>query len=91
MLFVRFCLDRPDTAALRAQNRQDHHAYLRSGAANLVMAGPLSDGQGGEIGSCYLVEAQDALEVPRFHDADPFTRAGIYQTVHIVHWDKRLG
>lgn len=92
MLFVRFCLDGPDGPELRAMHRDSHRAYLRAESpVRLVMAGPLGDGRGGEIGSCHIVEADDETEARRFHEADPYTRAGVYRTVHIAPWDKRIG
>jgi uncharacterized protein YciI len=91
MLFLRLCIDRGDSLDLRTAHRDDHRAYLASGAASIVQAGPLLNDVGEMIGSLIIVEADDIADVRRFHDDDPFTRAGLFETVLLSRWDKHIG
>lgn len=91
MLFLRLCLDRSDSPDLRTAHRDDHRAYLASGAASIVQAGPLLDDSGQMIGSLIIVEADDIDDVRRFHEEDPFTRAGLFETVLLSRWDEHIG
>lgn len=91
MLFLRLCLDKSDGGGLRQVHRDDHRAYLASSAASIFQAGPLLDGDGRMIGSLIIVDADDIDDVRRFHDDDPFTRAGLFETVLLSRWDKHIG
>ncbi|AEG51622.1 YCII-related protein [Sphingobium chlorophenolicum L-1] len=92
MLYLRMCFDKPDMLALREEHRQAHRAYLASGVVKLLQAGPMmSDDDSHNIGSFMVVEADDLQTVKKFHDEDPFTKAGLFDEVRICHWDRHIG
>jgi hypothetical protein len=84
VLFVLHCLDRADAHAIRANTREAHLAYAREHAGMIRLAGPLLDDDGETmVGSVFVVEADDAAAVQRFHRDDPYTRAGLFERVDI--------
>lgn len=91
MLFLRLCIDKSDGLDLRKAHRDDHRAYLGSGVAHIVQAGPLLDEQGDMAGSMIIVDADSLDDVRRFHDNDPFTRAGLFQDVRLYRWERHIG
>jgi uncharacterized protein len=93
MLYLKLAYDRPGTAATRDSVREAHRAYLRQGPVRLVQAGPfcVSDTDDTNLGSFMILDAPDRAAVQRFHDNDPFTKAGVYGEVHIHRWDKHVG
>ncbi len=93
MLYLKLCYDRPGTGELRNRLRDEHRAYLRGGPPKLVQAGPfcVDDVDDTNLGSFMILEATSYEEVVRFHEGDPFTKAGIYGDVHIHRWDKHVG
>lgn len=91
MLYVRLCLDKPDVLTLRQEHRPAHRAYLQSGAGKIVQAGPLLGEDGAMVGSMIILEADSLAEVERFHDNDPFTQVGLFETVKLLHWDRHIG
>ena len=92
MLYIRLCFDRPGTEALRNQHRAEHRAYLASGVVKLVQAGPLMDDANEHNVASFMVVEADSLEVvKRFHENDPFTKAGLFGEVRIHRWDRHIG
>ncbi|MDB5576360.1 MAG: YCII-related protein [Bradyrhizobium sp.] len=91
MLYLRLCLDKADALALREQHRADHRAYLQSGIAAIVQAGPLLGIEGQMVGSMIILEAGSMDEVERFHEGDPFTKVGLFDQVHMLQWDRHIG
>ena len=83
MYFVLYCLDRPDSMALRLANRPAHLDYARS-QPSIRMAGPLLGADGESmVGSMFVLEVPDRAAADAFHQADPYTRAGLWQRVDI--------
>lgn len=91
MLYLRLCLDKAGALALRQEYRADHRAYLQSGAGTIVQAGPLLGADGEMVGSMIILEADSLEEVGRFHEGDPFTKAGLFGQVHLLQWDRHIG
>jgi uncharacterized protein YciI len=91
MQFMVYCLDKPESGALRAANRAAHLEYLKGYMSNIVTAGPLltEDGQT-MIGSLLLVEFPARSDAERFSVGDPYRKAGLFQTVTITPWRKVL-
>jgi uncharacterized protein YciI len=38
-----------------------------------------------------VVEADSLADVKRFHDNDPFSRAGLFERADVVMWDRHIG
>ena len=95
MLFCTHAVDRAGALPVRLAHYQAHKAFLSDTAAfgiRIVMSGPLvaDDGEA-MIGSLFLVEAETRDAVERFHAADPFKAAGIWEAVSIRRFNRRQG
>lgn len=100
MLYLRLCFDRAGSTELRETHREAHRAYIKShvsgaepGKAKVILAGPLcvSDTDDTNVASMMIVEAGSLDVVREFHDRDPFTVNGLYESADIRRWDKHLG
>ncbi|MCE9659994.1 MAG: YciI family protein [Burkholderiales bacterium] len=80
MLFAFMLFDAPGTAALRAQIRPEHKAYLAGVADRMAFAGPLTGEDGAMNGSLLVIDFPDRAAALTWLHEEPFTRAGIYGT-----------
>ncbi|MGE4529381.1 MAG: YciI family protein [Rhodospirillaceae bacterium] len=87
MLFAVTCLDKPDSLALRLANRDAHLAFAK--AQPFIIGGPLlsDDGQT-MIGSLLVIEAPDRAALDVLLAADPYAKAGLFQSVTIHPYKK---
>jgi uncharacterized protein len=81
--FILHCLDHPGALDRRMAVRPQHLDYIKTHAAMVRVAGPLLDAEGGFIGSCFILEAEDAAAVDAFVADDPYTKANLFATVRI--------
>ncbi|MBI1777679.1 MAG: YciI family protein [Proteobacteria bacterium] len=89
MLFAIYRLDKPNAVELRLKTRPVHLDYLRSQSHRLFTAGPvLADDGKTPIGSLLLVECTNEAEARAFAAADPYDRAGLFQSLTIHPWRK---
>ena len=92
MLFIATCIDQPDGAAVRQENRPAHLAYLASLGPKARAAGALlSADQRAVVGSLLIFEAADAAEVAALLAADPYAKAGLFATVDVKPWRQAVG
>ena len=91
MQYVIYCLDKPESLEIRKANRDAHLAHLRKHADSIIAAGPLltADG-GGMIGSMLAMEFASRAEADAFVAADPYGKAGLFQSVTVTPWKKVL-
>ena len=84
MQFAIYCLDKDGHTQTRLDNRPAHAEHLKAHNDQLLLAGPLlSDDGSAMIGSLLVVEMQDRAAVDRFLAADPYTKAGLFQSVAV--------
>ncbi len=83
MLFALICTDRPGGLDLRMATRPAHLAYLEAQAARIMSAGGLLDPEGKPCGSLLVVEAADRAEAEALAAADPYARAGLFESTLI--------
>jgi uncharacterized protein YciI len=83
MLFAITNLDKPDSLALRAATREIHLGYLDSIVGQLVLAGPMLNAENQPIGSLLVVEAENEAAAAAFAAADPYAKAGLFESVTI--------
>lgn len=86
MLFALICTDRPDGLNLRMATRAEHLRYLESLGARLKAAGPFTNDEGSPVGSLVIIEAEDRAAAKAMADADPYARAGLFDSVEIRPW-----
>jgi uncharacterized protein len=84
MLYLIYCEDRPDGAAIRAQQREAHFAYLARHQEILLLGGALLAEDGTtRIGSSFVINVPDRATAEDFSRNEPFTRAGLFKEVRI--------
>jgi len=93
MFFLVFATDKPGALETRRENKKAHVAHLDAGSAGLkvLQTGPWLGDDGNEAGSMLIFEADDRGSVEAFMDADPYARAGLFETVQIRSWSWNRG
>lgn len=95
MLFTIYALDKPEGLPTRLANYEAHKAFLQTSSEHgvrIVMSGPLVQDDGETMkGSLFLIEAPDRATVEAFNRADPFYAAGLWETINIVAFLRRVG
>lgn len=84
-LFAFVCADKPGHLNVRMDTRPAHVEHLNALNASgvLKMAGPFLDSDGKPNGSLVIVEAETIEAARAIADADPYTKAGLFQSVEV--------
>lgn len=91
MHYVVHCLDHDGAVGTRLANYEAHKAYLAAATVKTVISGPLlADDNETMIGSCFVLEADSLAEVQAFNSNDPFNKVGLWKTVSIRPFLKRV-
>jgi uncharacterized protein len=82
-------LDKPGSAELRAATRPAHLEYLTKNVNLLLAGGALinDDGTGGH-GGVIILDTDDRAAAERFVKEDPYTKAGLFESVTVTRWRK---
>ncbi len=81
--------DKPDHGNLRAELRDAHLAFLNANLDKLLAAGAvIDDDGGGGHGGILIVDTDDRAEAEAFAADDPFTKAGLFESVTVTRWRK---
>ncbi|MGY5779902.1 YciI-like protein [Rhizobium sp. LEGMi135b] len=85
MLFAFVCKDKPGHLNVRMETRPAHVEHLNklNAEGTLKMAGPFLDAEGKPNGSLVIVEAESVEAAVAIADADPYTKAGLFESVEI--------
>ncbi len=83
MLFVLICTDKPGSLDVRLAARGNHLAYMQTYESCLVQAGPMLDLDGRPCGSLLIVDVADGAAAAGFAEADPYGKAGLFESVVI--------
>ena len=91
MNYIVYCLDHDGMVEKRLANYDAHKAYLATSPVKTLVSGPVlaSDNQT-MIGSFFLYESDSIEVVQNFNQDDPFNKAGIWKTVDIRPFLKRV-
>jgi len=89
-LFAITCKDKPDALETRLATRPAHLDYLK-GSTGLKLAGALLGDDGNPVGSLLIVEAEDLAAAQAQADNDPFTTAGVFESVEVRPWRLAIG
>lgn len=89
MLFAFLCKDKPGMLQVRLDTRPAHVAHLEALNADkkLAFAGPFLDAEGKPNGSLVVVEAPDAAAAEALAAADPYAKAGLFESVEVRPWN----
>jgi uncharacterized protein YciI len=83
-MYALICFDRPDSAALRDRHRADHQKFLSENSSRILFGGPLKNTpEGASTGALIVVDCATRNEAEAFIAADPFHRAGVYESVTV--------
>jgi peroxiredoxin/uncharacterized protein YciI len=86
MLYVIHGVDKP-RSLIRDGLIDAHHTYLASSGLSIVGSGPLMDDSGETpIGTVIIADCASRTEAARIMAAEPFNRAGLYESLHITRW-----
>jgi uncharacterized protein YciI len=92
MLFVATCTDKPDSSALRLENRAQHLNYLNGLGAKVKAGGALlSADRASVIGSMLILECADEAEIAALLADDPYARAGLFASIDVKPWRQAVG
>jgi uncharacterized protein YciI len=85
MLFAFVCKDKPGHLNVRMETRPEHLEHLNKLNADgiLKMAGPFLDADGKPCGSLIVVNAASVDAAKAIADSDPYTKAGLFESVEI--------
>ena len=88
-MYVIYCVDKPDHAHVRAENRPAHIEHLKAHAEKAVCIGPtLTDDGEGMNGSVIVMNFENRAEAQAFAEADPYAKAGLFESVTIKRFKK---
>jgi uncharacterized protein YciI len=85
MLFAFVCKDKPGHLNVRMETRPEHVEHLNKLNADgiLKMAGPFLDADSKPCGSLIVVNAASVDAAKAIADSDPYTKAGLFESVEI--------
>ncbi|MBA1346584.1 MULTISPECIES: YciI-like protein [Rhizobium] len=85
MLFALLCKDKPGHLNVRMDTRPTHIEYLNklNAEGTLKIAGPFLDDDGKPCGSLIIVEAESKEAARSLADADPYAKAGLFESVDV--------
>jgi uncharacterized protein len=84
------CIDKPNHLQTRIDNRPAHLEHIKSSGI-VEMAGPFLDAEGGMIGSLVILTVDTLAQAQAWADADPYAKAGLFESVTIREWKKVVG
>lgn len=89
--FVISWRDRPGALAVRMGAREAHLAYVAAHPGVVQLGGPFLDLAGQMAGSLMIVECEDLAAAQRFHAADPYKAAGLFESSSVEPWRTTIG
>ena len=90
-LFTVACVDKPNSLDLRMATREAHLAYARANLDKMKLGGPFLDEAEQMAGSFFILDVPDIAAARAFNAADPYTQAGLFQSVDIRPFRATLG
>ncbi|MDR7124522.1 YciI family protein [Pseudotabrizicola sp. 4114] len=84
------CIDKSDHLQTRIDNRAAHLEHIQSSGI-VEMAGPFLDVAGGMIGSLVILTVDSMDQAQAWAEADPYAKAGLFESVSIREWKKVVG
>jgi uncharacterized protein YciI len=88
MPFAILTRDKPGQDKLRAEKRDEHIRYLTSHQKKMLAGGAMLEDGGRAYGGIIIFDTEDRAEAERFAAGDPFTRAGLFDSVTVTRWRK---
>jgi len=81
--------DKPDHRHMRRKEKPGHVAFLERNKHLILAAGAmLEEGEEVGFGGVIILDVETRAEAEAFIAADPYSAAGLFQSVDIVRWRK---
>jgi uncharacterized protein len=90
MRVALICIDKPGALQTRADNRAAHLAHIAATGV-VEMAGPFLNESGEMTGSLIILSVASLTEAQDWAMLDPYSKAGLFQSVTITEWKKVVG
>lgn len=90
MRVALICIDKPGHLHIRQENRPAHLAHIDTSGL-VEMAGPFLDSEGQMVGSLVVLNVDSMDQARAWAEADPYAKAGLFQSVDIREWKKVIG
>jgi uncharacterized protein len=90
MRVALICIDKLNSLNVRTANRTAHLDHIaKSGVVE--MAGPFLSPEGQMTGSMVILNVATLAEAQNWAALDPYSKAGLFETVSISEWKKVVG
>lgn len=90
MLVALIAKDKPGALQIRLDNRAAHLQHIKSSGL-VAQAGPFLDEQGGMCGSLLILDVADMAQAQGWADGDPYAKAGLFESVELIPWNRVVG
>ncbi|GAB1361198.1 YciI family protein [Rhodobacter sp.] len=90
MRVALICIDKPASLEIRKASRDAHLAHIAASGV-VEMAGPFLSETGEMCGSLVVLEVASLQAARDWAAADPYAKAGLFQSVDIREWKKVIG
>jgi len=89
MPYIIETFDKPGHQDVRQRHRAEHLAFLETNKQLLLACGAKLHDDGKDAGGgLYVVDLDTREAAQQFIDADPFSKAGLFERVSITRWRK---
>ncbi len=90
MRVALICRDKPGHLQVRLDNRSAHLAHIDASGV-VEMAGPFLSPEGQMTGSLVILNVETLQAAEDWAAADPYAKAGLFESVTISEWKKVIG
>ena len=90
MRVALICRDKIGALQTRLDNRTAHLDYIAATGV-VEMAGPFLNAQGQMTGSLIILNVETLAQAQEWAVLDPYSKAGLFQSVTISEWKKVVG
>ncbi len=90
MRYTLICIDKPNALQTRVENRVAHLEHIKASGV-VEQAGPFIDAAGQMCGSLIVLGVGTRAEAEAWAEADPYAKAGLFQSVMIQEWKRVIG
>ena len=82
--------DKPDHLQVRIETREAHLAYIKQTGV-VEMAGPFLNADNQMCGSLIVLNVTDLTTAEAWAANDPYSKAGLFETITLRKWKKVIG
>ncbi|TKA95596.1 YciI family protein [Cereibacter changlensis] len=90
MRVALICTDKAGALQTRLDTRAAHLAHIEDSGV-VEMAGPFLNTEGQMTGSLVVLNVDTLAEAQAWAEADPYAKAGLFESVQIAEWKKVIG